>query len=211
MNSLSSYDEPGSFEWESKDLEEDFESGREGLDVFKQGFDDSKKGLWKKLDKRVTMGNHENRAKRVRESALFRRFRSALSDDNFAFREYGFRIYPFLHMAAINGVVYSHYLVNPQGLTGNPIGGTIQNKLNKIKCSFTMGHQQGLDSGMQHLATGKRIRGLVAGSFYQHNEQYMGPQKNLQHWRGIIVKHEVRSGDYDLMEVSMRYLLKNWT
>lgn len=210
MHSLSSYDEPGSSGWEEKDLESDFESGEEGLSLLYHGFEETNPGLWDLLDKRVTLGNHEDRLRRIREMAMFRRFKGMLGDNRFHFKEFGFKVYKFLHFAIVDGIVYTHYLVNPESKMTNPVGGTIHNKLNKVKCSFTMGHQQGLDSGMQYLATGKRIRGLVAGSFYMHDEDYMGPQKNRQHWRGIVMKHEVRRGDYDLLEVSMRYLLEKW-
>lgn len=47
-------------------------------------------------------------------------------------------------------------------------------------------------------------------SFYQKDEEYKGPQANC-HWRGILVKNEVNDGDYDLLEVSLDYLLRKWT
>jgi hypothetical protein len=50
----------------------------------------------------------------------------------------------------------------------------------------------------------------VAGAFYQHDEEYAGPQGN-HYWRGIVYKHEVRDGDYDLMELSLPYLLRAWS
>jgi len=46
-------------------------------------------------------------------------------------------------------------------------------------------------------------------SFYQHDEDYKGPQGN-HHWRGCIYKHEVKDGNYDLMELSLSYLLRKW-
>jgi hypothetical protein len=50
---------------------------------------------------------------------------------------------------------------------------------------------------------------LVAGSFYQHSEAYKGPQGN-GHWHGIIFKHEVCEGNYDLMELSLNYLKRKY-
>jgi hypothetical protein len=46
---------------------------------------------------------------------------------------------------------------------------------------------------------------LVAGSFYQHDEDYKGPQGN-DHWRGIVVLNEVEDGDYNIMPLGMKYL-----
>jgi hypothetical protein len=73
-----------------------------------------------------------------------------------------------------------------------------------------MGHQQKKQTGEIYTCTGKRRRGLVCGRFYPDYHDYLGPQKNSQSWSGILLKHEVLAGDYDLMEVSMEYLLKGY-
>jgi hypothetical protein len=94
-------------------------------------------------------------------------------------------------------------------MTGKSWGGTVASMLNNIGFSFTMGHKQGLGLANKALANGKMIRGLVAGSFYSHDEDYKGPQAN-NHWRGAIYKHEVKDGNYCLMELSLKYLLREW-
>ena len=111
----------------------------------------------------------------------------------------------------VDGVAHHncHYFQNPQSLMRTVLGGTIDNRLNKTKQSFTMGHQQTLLWGCQYTATGQRIIGCVAGAFYQHQEAYQGPQGN-NYWRGLVYKHEVRKGSYDPMFVSMGYLLREW-
>jgi hypothetical protein len=48
----------------------------------------------------------------------------------------------------------------------------------------------------------------VAGSAYQHDEKYLGPQGD--HWRGILVLNEVHEGNFDLMEVSLPYLSRRY-
>lgn len=48
-------------------------------------------------------------------------------------------------------------------------------------------------------------RALMAGCFYQHDEDYLGPQGN-DYRRHLIFKHEIQGGRYDLMEVSLDYL-----
>lgn len=45
--------------------------------------------------------------------------------------------------------------------------------------------------------------------FYQHNEDYLGPQGNPVH-RQIWMKHEVNNGMYYIMPVSMGYLAKRY-
>ena len=108
----------------------------------------------------------------------------------------------------LDGVCYSHFFYNSK--TGRPIGGeNLGTRLNKLGFSFTMGHQQGYQSCLKELNNGRIIRGLVAGSCYLHDEDYIGPQGN-GHWRGIIHKHEVFDGNYDLMEVSLDYLCRKY-
>ena len=83
------------------------------------------------------------------------------------------------------------------------------NKLNKIKISFTQGHQQVLEVGNTETPVGDRMWGLVAGSFYMHDEGYKGYQGN-SHWRGIVMKHDVKNGDYSPCVVNMDYLLRKY-
>jgi hypothetical protein len=110
-------------------------------------------------------------------------------------------------IVAIDGVHYAHYFVQPR--TGRPLGGTAQHRLTQLKFSFVQGHVQTKEMAEQHLANGQVIRGLVAGAFYQHAEDYLGPQGNL-HWRGMLYLHEVRAGNYDLLEVSLPYLRRKY-
>ena len=40
-------------------------------------------------------------------------------------------------------------------------------------------------------------------------EDYLGPQGN-KHWRGCLMFHEVKDGQFDLMPVSLDYLNKKY-
>ena len=51
---------------------------------------------------------------------------------------------------------------------------------------------------------------IVAGSFYQHDEDYRGQQSNGE-WRGIVVLNEVHDGKYDIMPLSMDYLRRKYS
>jgi hypothetical protein len=82
-------------------------------------------------------------------------------------------------------------------------------RLKNIGFSFTMGHQQIFMVGERPLNNGRRIRGLVWGSCYLHDEDYRGFQANGER-RGIAVKHEVHDGMYDLMEVSLDFLCRKY-
>jgi hypothetical protein len=150
-------------------------------------------------------GNHENRINRaIGENP---RFADTIGEKDFNDVELGWRPVPFLAPITIDGIMYAHYFYNT--LTGRPYGGNCIYKLKQIHASFTMGHVQGLDQAQIALPGGRRLRGLVAGSCYLHNEEYIGPQGNKE-WRGILVKHEVCNGQYDLMEVSLEYLRRRY-
>jgi hypothetical protein len=72
-----------------------------------------------------------------------------------------------------------------------------------------MGHKQCLDIGRKDLANGKAIQGLIAGAFYQHDEDYKGPQGN-PHWRGLVMKHNVADGQYDLETYTIDRLMRHY-
>lgn len=208
MPSLSSYDKAGDKGWENKDVQADVDAGWEAMDMFL--------GTIRKAyepEFHFCVGNHEDRITRASEAASTRIFQQYLSLDKMLLKplkKKGIKVHNFLDIVKIDGVCYSHYFVNPTSLYSNPISGTIESKLKNLGHSFSMGHQQKKQTGEIYTCTGKRRRGLVAGRFYSDYHAYLGPQKNSQSWSGILVKHEVSGGDYDLMEVSMKYLLKEY-
>jgi len=214
MASLSSFDRPGSKKIEGKRYLEDIEAGNDAMDRLMkplQRYNRQQVANRKKQYKPhlvFCMGNHENRINRATEADA--RIDGLMTTEQFNLREHGWDVRQFLEVANLDGVNYSHYFVNPSGLTGHPIGGTIDNKLRHLGCSFTMGHQQQLQYGIKYTAEGRALHGLVAGSFYQHDEDYLGPQKNKEHWRGCIMKHEVADGEYNPLFISMKYLLERY-
>ena len=185
LPSLSSYEKPGSKFFEGKDLHSDVEFGNEQWERFRAPVR-KVRGYSPKYT--FLEGNHEYRLQR------------AINDDPttldgilgrhqfLPYQEDDVEWCNFLEIKNLDGVLYSHYFCNPQSLTRGVLGGGIDNRLNKLKCSFTQGHQQTLITGSQFLPDGSRIRGCVAGAFYQHDEEYAGPQ-GQNYWRGLIYKH----------------------
>jgi len=53
------------------------------------------------------------------------------------------------------------------------------------------------------------MRGIQAGSFYDHEEAYLTPQGTV-YWRGILLLTEVRDGSFNLVEVSLDYLRRRF-
>lgn len=111
-------------------------------------------------------------------------------------------VHPYQQPVEIGGVHFCHYFYNPN--SGKPYGGSAEYRLNKLKRSFVQGHEQGFKYHIEAIGD-KRIHGLVAGSFYSHDEEYKGPQGN-NHWRGFCVLRNVQHGEYDLEVVDIANL-----
>lgn len=210
MPSLSEYDK-GKKSFEGRRYKADIEAGHEAMRLLLAPMNEYNKR--QRRNKKATysprrvflMGNHCQRIARAIDKDPI--LEGTIGYQDLKLESYGWEVYNFLDTVEIDGVYYSHYFYNP--MTGKPYGGKASQRLNNIGFSFTMGHQQGKDIAEKHLANGKTLRGLVVGSFYQHDEEYKGPQGN-SHFRGCIMKHEVKDGNYNLMELSLDYLMKEW-
>lgn len=215
MPSLSQYEKPGSKATEGARYSEDIKFTHLAMETFLKPIEDYnyQRKLWKEKQYKprmvMLMGNHdEGRIRRAIEENP-RHFEGVISVDDLKYKEYGWEVIPFLNIIEIDGILYSHYFINTDSAMKNPLGGTITNRLKSIGRSFVQGHTQGLQVGMRELPNGVRERGIVAGSFYSHDEAYMGPQGN-PHWRGCLMLTEVKDGDYCLCELSLEYLIKRW-
>lgn len=156
-------------------------------------------------EKHFLMGNHEVQLERLWKNDP--RLVGLIGFDAFDIEMYGFKVHDFLKIVELDGISYSHYFYNAS--TGRPYSGMMQTRLKNIGFSFTQGHSQEFAYGERQLPNGKRLHGLVAGAFYMHDEGYKGPQGNA-HWRGVVVKNEVRDGEYDIMKISLDYLLRKY-
>ena len=156
------------------------------------------------MRKVVTLGNHEHRINTAIESD--RKLEGLISTDDLFFKQWGFEVYPFLEPVNIDGVMYAHYFVS--GVLGRPVS-SANALLTKKHMSCVQGHQQGKQIASADRADGSRITGIIAGSFYQHEEEYLYSQGN-KHWRGIICLHEVSNGQCDEMFISLDYLRKKY-
>lgn len=213
MPSLNSYEKPGSKYFHNKTYKDDVEAGLAGMDRLlgplrsynTRAYRNKKRGYHPRLV--FCMGNHEYRVDRAVHQDP--RLEGTISTEDFQLEEMGWEVHPFLSIVEIDGILYSHYFVNPDSLKKNPIGGTIENKLQKIGHSFSQGHQQIYQFGMRHDGLGKPKMGLVWGTFYDHDEEYLGPQGNAR-FNGVMVKNECRDGFYCPMPLSMEYLKQEY-
>lgn len=209
--SLSRWSEKGSKDLEGARVKEDACAGNEALaQLLKPAHDEMDRlvrGKRKHWNLRIvyTMGNHDERPARAAQADPKL---EGIIGQNLLLFPTSVEVHPFLEVVEIDGILYSHYFtpVNSQ----NAIGGSIDNRLNKIGESFVQGHAPGFLYGNRAFPNGKTKHGLVAGSYYLHDEEYKGRQGN-GHWRGIVVLNEVNDGDYDIMPLSIDYVLRKFT
>ena len=209
MPALSLYDK-GKRSMEGRRVKADIEAANEAWRILNQplyDFNDNRRktkhAQWNP-ERFITLGNHEDRINRATENDA--QIDGLFSIDDLDYARSGWEVVPFKVVKWIDGVAYSHFFYNP--MTGQPYGGNIETRLKNVGHSFSMGHQQTLLYGMRYVAD-KSQHGLVAGACYLHDEGYKGPQGN-NHWRGIIVKHQVTEGQYDPMMVSLDYLCRRY-
>lgn len=210
MESLSSYDK-GKLQYEGRRYKNDINASKRAMKVLLKPLNDynTKRIQFKekqyKPEMHLTLGNHENRITRAVDDDP--KMDGFMSIDDLEYESFGWKVHPFLEVVEIDGVHYSHYFANP--LSGRPYGGeNIGIRLKNIGISFIAGHQQVYMVGVRSLSNGRRIRGLVQGSCYLHDEDYRLQSNN--EWRGIFMLHEVSGGDYNLMEISLQYLCRRY-
>lgn len=162
-----------------------------------------------KPDMIMTLGNHENRINRYVND--YPHMDDYLSTDALGFEGWGWDVHDFLAPVVRDGVKYSHFF--PRSPSGRVMQGTrgapsARAQVMREGMSCTAGHMQGLDWAVLPNGTGANY-GLIAGSCYQHEEDYLTLQ-GTQYWRGIVLKHEVEDGMYDPMFVSLNYLERRY-
>lgn len=214
MHSLGSYD-MGKKAGEGARYEADILAAQRGMQVLMrpiQEYNNRQKALKKKQynpELLLTLGNHENRInKHVNNYPILD---GRLSVRDLDYERWGWKVFPFLEVVERNGIAYSHYFPrNANGAIVQTYRGApnarVQVQREQQSCSS--GHMQGLSYHIQQLRNGKH-QGLIAGSFYMHEEDYLSPQ-GTAYWRGVIMKYQVKDGNYDPLFVSMEYLLKKY-
>jgi hypothetical protein len=205
MKSLCSYD-VGTKSFEGQRYVRDIKAAKEAQDALMapiNEYNKKQKANGKKQYKPrkvLTLGNHENRINRAIN--LDPKLDGVLAISDLAYDDHGWEVFPFLEVVVIDGVAYSHYFVT--GVAGRAAG-SAHAQLRKTNMSCVAGHQQGLQIASASRADGMSITSIIAGSCYEHDEDYLGPQGN-KHWRGVLMLHDVNDGAFDIMPVSLKYL-----
>lgn len=209
MRATSNWNSP--HEQEGLRVIDDIQAGKKAMSLLWKAINKQNKkySKWKKRryepEKHFLMGNHECHLERIWQRDP--RLEGLIGYADLGLKGHGFTVHQFLDPVNIDGILYCHYFANPN--SGRPYGGMIETRLKNIANSFTQGHAQSFAYGEREVPGGKRHHGLVAGAFYMHDEDYKGPYGN-HHWRGVVVKNEVQDGEYDIMKVSLNYLLRRY-
>lgn len=205
MKSLCHYDFPKNnrMVFDGGEVLEDVQAGRMGLfhltkQLHRLQYQQmvNKKKVYRP-EMHFTLGNHEQRVDRHNEL-------KGLVNLTAEVKSFGWSVHPFLKPVEIEGVHFVHYAYN--AMSGKPVGGTAEYRLNKLKHSFVQGHEQTFKYAQEYLNDGRKISALVGGSCYLHDEDYKGFQGN-NHFRGCFKLHNVHDGMYDLEQVSVERLL----
>lgn len=198
-HSVSSYS--GAKEREGERIYKDVEAGNHALMIMDQYMTGDE-------DKYILRGNHEERLDRYVDNHP--EVEGLIGEHLFMDKQLGWKVVGYKNgnpgLKVIDGVNYAHYFSNPN--TGRPIGGTAQYKLAAIGAPYVMGHVQGYDIGTKQFATGRVVRGIVAGSCYLHDEPYKGMANN--HWRGALILNEVENGNFSEMPLTLDYLCQKY-
>jgi hypothetical protein len=205
MQSLSSYDK-GKRSFEGRRYRKDIQAAHDGMKALLGPLREynEMRGTNKKSAYRprmvLTLGNHEHRICRtINDEPMLD---GAIGLDDLCYEEFGWEVYPFLEVVVIEGIAFSHYFTT--GTMGRPAS-SAQAMLNKKHMSCIAGHQQGRQSATAIRADGRQITAIIAGSCYEHDEEYLGPQGN-KHWHGIVMLHNVEDGQFDEVYIPLHYL-----
>ena len=203
MPSLSHYD-VGKKSFEGRRYKKDVESGNIAMDLFLQPIlkeiNRLKRNKKKQWNPRFifTLGNHEERIARAIEN-------DCILEDTIGYKDLNlsaWEVYDYLKPVVVEGVAFAHFFTS--GVMGRPVA-SARALLNKRFMSCVMGHVQNRDIAYAERADGKRLTGLFAGIFYDHDEGYLGNQGNGA-WKGIWMLNEVSEGGFDELPVSLEYL-----
>lgn len=205
FESLSFYASP--LQKEGRRLVDDLKAGQDALKIIGDYIDKrNAKAKQKKYAPTLdfVMGNHEERLNKMVNSNPHL---VGLVDLSGMIEGLGWTVHTFLEPLWLGDICFNHFMANP--MSGKPVGGGIENKLNKFPHSFVHGHQQQFQFGRRQNLMGKPHFGACAGSFYMHDEDYRG--SNNTEIRGFLHLKEFTNRydylDFDVEFISLERLL----
>lgn len=166
----------------------------------------------KRLPLRVSLiGNHEQRITRAIE--LQPELEGTISYEDLELDYFSDCVVPYAGSTPgtieLDGVTYAHFLVS--GVSGRPISGEhlAYSLLAKQHASCVVGHNHTFDYCIRTTVNGRRIQGVCAGVFQEHTSNFAGESQKLW-WPGVVVLDNVENGCFDLRQISMDQLKKEY-
>ena len=209
MPSLSTHDKAGSKYFEGKRYTTDVDVAKAAMEVLLKPLKDEQLRLKKNKEKQykprmiMLLGNHENRINRaVNNNPMLE---GLISTKDLEYED-DWEVFDFLKPVFINGVGFNHYW--PVGAMGRPAS-SASVLINKLHMSCIAGHQQGKQVAYGKRADGQSICGIIAGSYYLHDEDYMDQLSN-KHWRGLLIMNQTYDGTFDELFLSIDYLERKY-
>lgn len=206
FESLSFYASP--LESEGRRLVDDLKAGSDALKIIPDFINKMNKKAKKKYYEPAydfICGNHE-----MRLATMYNKSPALLGivDLEGMITDQGWNFHEFLYPMWIGNIAFNHFMPNP--MSGKPIGGGIENKLNKHPHSFVHGHMQQYQFGRRQTLDGSPHFGVCAGSFYMHDEGYRGACnteiRGFIHMKSFTNRYDFQ--DYDIDFVSLERLLE---
>jgi hypothetical protein len=209
LPSLSSYDK-GTKRAEGKRLSRDIAAGVLALRIFNETLAVNAPDY--APEKHMLTGNHEIRLQRHIDASP--ELDGALGMTDLRREEFGWTVHDFLGMSDIDGVMYSHYFCHNahgrvvQSKRGQPSAREQIKRIGGVSC--VAGHAQSLDVHYQSVPALGGIRtGIIAGSCYMHDEEYLTPQGE-DYWRGVLMLNNVVDGEFALWCVGLDWLCRRY-
>lgn len=207
MPSLCSY-EKGTRNFQGRSYRADVDSH---LDFQSKLWDEVRKKK-KKLPKRVFLeGNHEHRIEKALDTSP--ELEGTISFNDLELDYFYDEVVRYKGgtpgVYEDSGIYYAHYFTS--GVMGRPVSGEHQayTLLTKKFASCTQGHTHTYDHCIRTSEGGRVIQGLVAGCFQDYWADWAG-EVNNQWYRGCFIKRKVEDGNYDLQQISISSLKKEY-
>lgn len=200
MPSLGFWDR-GKLRGEGARVLEDILAGNLGIETFEETIRRLAPGY--NPDMHFMIGNHENRINRYIQDNPNMLGKVGIQDLALS----NWNVHEFLRPVTLEGVQYAHYFCrNAKGKVVQSKNGmpSAQAQVIREGMSTVAGHKQGIEIHPQTYQD-KTQWGIIAGSCYLHDEEYLSPQYE-NYWRGILMFNGVKDGEMSIRPIDLDWL-----
>lgn len=188
LTSLCSYN--SALENEGARLENDIRAGNRALHIVMSYLDEVSRPTL-----HITIGNHEQRLTRLAKERP--EFHGLIGLHQLSWADEGWEVSDFLEPLRIEGWRFQHYFQNGAGRAVSSKKYPARRVLEEVEVSEScvFGHTHRLDIQFTRTAIGGSKWGINVGCYFEHIEEYAGPDANNRWWRGLVMIRDARDGD----------------